>query len=392
MSAAIDSPLEHILVVSTSFPGLSETSRHLGGGAFLLNEVSSLVKAGMTVSVIAPAVKGIPNRESRDGIETLRFEYWLMHHNPGYNHSPQYSKRTILGRLSQIFLGIGTSIAVYRRLKKSDITLVWSNWLQVGFFSQMGLMGNAKHLVTIRGSDARDTADFWMKTFSRVTPNLLNPYPDDPEIKDWIQRYSFSSVNVPGVYKSLTLGERQLGSKNITVIGRFDGEAASYKLKGLGIQLFEVLKELALQYPDFVITVVGKGDELERIRSIVQPIEDRVRFAGFQTNLAPYLEQASFVIGAGGMNGVVMDCAPNKVPVLISKYLTGSMWKNKHNCLVYDPFNKAAFVDTMKYALDNPAEMEEYATHAKNDLQEFALPAEEAGQVWKSRIQRWLRA
>ena len=216
-------------------------------------------------------------------------------------------------------------------------------------------------------------------------------YPDDTEIQGWIKEYSFNEIQVPGVYIKKNIKRDIQDKKVITIMGRLDNEHSSLMLKGLGDNLFEVLKEVLNQRDDVYVVVVGAGKRLKHYQQEMSPFSDRISFMGWMTDFDLQLSQASFVIGGSGLNGVIMDSVPNQIPVLISKNLTGSLWRHKENCLVYDPADTAQWKDVISLALDQPKNLQIYASKAKADLNEFALPQYQAGQKWISKINDFLK-
>lgn len=371
-----------ILLVSTSFPGLYAESRHLGGAAFLLTEAKALTSQGYEVRVIMPSVKGTLDFEAAQGIEIDRVSYPLMSRNPGYNSKPQHGRLSVVEKISQIIMALFLMFRVAKTINKDRYLLLWSNWLQVGFLSAIGNCGRLPHLLSVRGSDVRESPVWLVKFMTKFTPNLLNMYPDDPEIQEWIKKYSFKEVKVPGVYVDKSIERKQQSSTVLTIIGRLDNERSSLMLKGLGDELFVVIEAVLKERNDFSVVVVGGGKRLEYYKQQMSGFKKRVFFRGWMTNFDAELSQASFVIGGSGLNGVIMDSVPNEVPVLISKKLTGTLWRDQENCLVYDPCDLTKWKEVIHFALDHSKQLSGYATKAKTDLNQFALPYKAAGPEW----------
>lgn len=381
----------NILLVTTSFPGLYPETKHLGGGAFLLSEAQALVSQGYEVHVIMPAVRGALHYEKSGGIEIDRVSYPLMSLNPGYNGKPQHGELNVLEKLSQVFMAMSLMFRVATAITRRSHGLLWSNWLQVGFLSAIGNFGRIPHLLSVRGSDVRGTPDCLIRIMVKFTPNLLNMYPDDPEIADWVKKYSFFEVQVPGVYREKEILRNQGSEKILTVVGRLDNEISSLMLKGLGDELFTMIGQALRARDDFSVVVVGDGKRLDYYREQMSEFSDRVIFRGWQATFDTELSRAAIVIGGSGMNGVIMDTVPYGIPVLISENLTGSLWQDQRNCFVYDPSDVEAWERVVHKALDNPQLLSEFALQAKLDLQKFALPTSHAGEKWADELERFVQ-
>ena len=381
---------KRILIVTSSFPGLKKNTKHLGGAPFIFTEATALTKIGYEIDVIMPSVKGAPLSELCNGISVTRIEYPMMTHNPGYNGLPQHGNKGIKVLASQFLMSMYLFKTVFFKTRKISYDFLWSNWLQVGAITAIANLGKTPHMVSIRGSDVRETKSRYIKIMARLVPNVLNMYPDDSEIMQWIEQYSFKEHIVPGVYESKSISRATFDKKNITIIGRLDNEESSYRLKGLGDGLFDVLLKLMKERDDFSVTVVGHGRNLQKYRSMLSEYSERVTFTGWKINFDTELSQAGAIIGGSGMNGVIMDSVPNGIPVFISKNLTGSLWKHKQNCLVFDPDNLSEWAKLLAWGLDHPESLIEYAEQAKKDITQFALPMEKSAFEWDKVITKFI--
>lgn len=380
-----------ILLVTTSFPGILPETSGRGGAPFLLREVRALLAVGYEVDVVMPALRAAPAIEREGGLTIRRVAYPLQRINSGFNGKPQHGDLTLWQRLSQVMMALRLFFEVIRLSLGGRYHLLWSNWLQVGVVSSLANIKRIPHLVTIRGSDVRESTSAFVTLAAKLIPNLLNMYPDDPEIASWVARYKFNNFTVPGVFEPRNITRRDAG-RIITVIGRFDGESASYFLKGLGVPLFLVLDQLLHLRDDVSVVVVGDGSSLDECKSIVHHWGDRVLFKGWKTSFDDELSSSTLVIGGSGMNGVVMDAVPNAIPVLISKNLTGTLWRDGVNCLVFDPDDSDGFVGVLNYALSHKELLDSMAVAARDDLKQFASSVSTAGKKWDNVLTRYIAA
>ncbi len=371
----------NILITTTSFPGITPQTSSLGGAPFLLREVKALTHIGYNATVIMPAIKGTPTKETGKNISVIRVQYPLMQYNPGYQGQPQHGNKRLLAIISQLSMAFFLWLSIGKYIIKQRPHILWSNWLQVGVITTLANIYRLPHLTTIRGSDVRESHSLTIQLMAKLCPNLLNPHSEDPEINSWIRQYKFKSHTVPAVYEQKQLNKLKT-TKTVTIIGRYDEEASSLYLKGLGKPLFDVINQLLNIRDDFHVAIIGDGRSLASYQDLLKAHKGRTTFTGWQSNFDRELEKSYLVVGGSGMNGVVMDAVPNQIPVLISKNLTGTLWKDGVNCLTFDPQNSEQWLATFQQALNNEEMLKELALQAQKDLSNVAQPEELAGHAW----------
>ena len=381
--------MKKILIVTTSFPSLLRENKGIGGGAFILKEVEALISASYTVKIIMPAINGLSSFESCPGIELERVAYPLQHYNPGFNKRPQHGDLKLINKVSQVSMALALLKVIYAELKKSSYQIVWSNWLQVGMICSLANRRHVPHLMSIRGSDVRESKKAMVKFMAKFCPNLLNMYSDDEALNHWIEEFGFVNHIVPGVYTEKSLARVEPARPLIAIVGRLDGEASGLHMKGLGSNLFEAIKQLFQKRSDFDVIVIGDGKQLNDLQCLLSEFTGNVTFTGWLGEFDQYLAKATLVIGGGGTNGVVMDTTPYGIPLMISKYLTGSIWVDKQNCLVFDPYDINNISRTIEYAIENPQQLEGFGQKAQIDLTKFALPTDKAGIVWREIFEKF---
>ena len=381
-----------ILVVSTSFPGLTDNTKHLGGAAFLGREVNMLANQRMDIDVLMPAIKGAGALERSKNITLIRNSYPMMNFNPGFNLMPQHGRLSILAKISQVLMAIFMTLRVRRLAKKNNYDLIWSNWLQVGVICKIAnLFLDTPHICTIRGSDVRESKPWAIRLMRSLVPNILNMYEDDPELRRWIEKYNFKEWKVPNVYDAKNLIHKPTYPQKIVVVGRLDGEKSSLRLKGLGDGLITTLQLVLEKAPDIEVVFIGDGKRKKTYQMQLANYGDRVKFLGWLTNFDEHLEAASLVIGAGGLNGVTMDCTPYSIPVIISKNLTGTLWQNDRTCYTYDPADNNDWYQVIIKAIRNPKKTKAMAITAATEIESFALQQEDAAPHWHSTLEDFIK-
>ncbi len=382
-----------ILVLTTSFPALTNLNEAKRGGFFMHTDCLCLVKAGYDVHVLAPLRMGLPESESGQGIVVTRFHSPLLKYTPAYRHHALYDFKNPLDVIATMFVFMTYLFEIRKYVRKQRIDLVWANWLQVGFVARLALGRKMPILTTVRGSDVRNMPGWLTMLIAGRVKYVLSMFQDD-EMNMWRDKFRFEEIYVPMLYRTIPIRPRSSSppAARIVVIGRLENHSYHMKYKGIGDQLFSVLGKVTRTHPQARFTVIGGGSKIDHFRSLCSAFSDKIEFTGWRDEFEDHLSAAGFVIGASGLAGVTLDTVPYGIPVIVSKYDPSSFfWKHEHNCLIYDPLDEENYLATVIYALENPERMRQIAQNAKDDLSNYALPLEEAADVWKSRLEEFMR-
>jgi glycosyltransferase involved in cell wall biosynthesis len=381
--------INKILITTTSFPTFTNknnSQNFIGGGEFILTEVMTLLKYNYKITVIAPLKQNIPINEDINNLKIIRFRYPFMRWGNSYNNLTLHDNTSVKNYLSIFFLFLFFLIFILKNIHKEKPDIIWANWLQIGFLSKIANALQPKKVpvvTTIRGSDVRKMPVILNRFLAKICTTILNPYSADAEIKEWIKKYNFQEIQVINTYKHISLSERKVNEPRLTIIGRLNKAPELYQIKGLGKNLFIIINEILNERPDIFVDIIGEGTEKNFYEYLLKNHFKRVTFTGWLKNFSKYLEKSSVTIGGASLNGVVMDTAPNNIPLLISKNATGNIWKHLDNCLVYDPDDLTNFKELILFALDNKDLMEKLASKAKKDLNKYALNIDKAAIFWK---------
>lgn len=381
-----------ILVLTTSFPALADASDSKRGGFFLFTDCLCLVKAGYIVHVLSPMRRDLPESEAKNGVSVKRFKSPFMKYTPAYNHHALYDFKNVFDVLFTSFILFSYIFQIRRYVTRNNIDLIWANWLQVGYVARLAVGRKVPVLTTIRGSDIRNMPAFLTKLMAMKIKDIFNMHADE-ELNIWIKEFGFKEISVPSAYKNIELDSKSVASasKNIVVIGRLENHLYHIKHKGIGDQLFSVLKRVLRAYPGARVYVIGDGAKTNHFQSLCSDFSDRIQFLGWRGEFDDYLSLASIVIGASGLAGVTLDAVPYGIPIIVSKHDPSTFfWRNKYNCLIYDPLNEDDYYSTIEFALNNPELIRQYASNAKEDLKKYALPLDAACEIWRVKIDEFI--
>jgi len=368
-----------IVIVTTSFTAPSEgkPSAH-----FLYTYSMALMAAGWRVDVLMPLKQGCAEREEHGNLRVLRFRWPLMKSTPAFNGRTVYDIKNPVELLATLSLFFSLSANLKKYVKEERPSVVWANWLQLGFISKLSVGKRVPVLVTVLGSDVRTFPPPLIRIMARTANDVFNMWTADNEIMSWVIGYKFHEVKVPNVFREKTVS-RSGPRDNVLVVGRLEDGPLHYKPKGIGEPLFRIIARVLRERSGIRFTIVGDGSKAARFREMCRGLEDRVTFTGWLDNYDKLIDGCRFVIGASGHGGVTFDTIPYGVPVIVSKYdPVENFWKHKENCLLYNPDDEEEYYRTILAAWDDPESMEKMAQQMIADLKPYALPIGEAAGAW----------
>ena len=379
-----------ILVLTTSFPSKKTERKRLGGGKFVLEDVKVFQTAGYNITVLAPIREGLDKFEVIDSIKVRRFPFPFQQYSSLYKNLPVHKNLGLLNFVALVFMSMKYFIEIIKETQKLKPNLVWANWVQVAFIARLSLFCTSyrsKLLFTIRGSDVRNFPNWLNKIIFFFTKNLFNVYPGDPEVVEWVDQYKLNEIRVPRTYIDTNIKRNIDFTRpfNLLIISRFDEQEELYRMQGIGRKLIDIVLAVVNRHENIEITFIGDGVALENYKTLCEG-HDNVSFTGWLTKFDHYLTKADIVLGGAGLSGVAMDAAPYGIPLLISKYYSKPLWKDKVNSLVYDPYDFEQFIATIDFAINNRSFLVELGKKAKEDLKEYALRTENAAEIWSQKV------
>ena len=253
--------------------------------SFLVESVRHLRKANCAVTVLAPSYHGLTSHDA-DGVRVRRFRYFLKRwENLTHDEGAPTRVRNPFYRLIAAFYILAGLAATYRECRKVRYDIIHVQWpFPHGLFGLLGRKINkAKLICTFHGAEL-----LLMRRFSYVRPLLK-----------FVVRHSDAvTVNSTFTAKQVrALGEKDVeiipygwtvevlpaaciakthsnGHKDILYVGRL------IERKGLDF-LISAIPQI-ISNVDARLTIVGEGDQLPRIRSLVEllNLQGRVEFTG----------------------------------------------------------------------------------------------------------------
>jgi glycosyltransferase involved in cell wall biosynthesis len=380
-----------ILIITTSFP---EIRNNVRPNHFLYSFTECLKVAGYTPFILMPQKKGMKNTEQQNGITIIRFKSLFLEHTPLFNGRAVYDIRHV-GEFFAILIMFFSFIGqIKKAVKDIKPTLVWSNWIQLGYLSSIALGKKVPQITSIQGSDIRNFPHILTKWIAKRIEYNLDMYKGDKEIQGWVKKYGFKDIVVP--YPYFDIKKHQFKKKKrktfvLGVIGRLELDEYHYRHKGIGIYSFEIFKRLVEKNRLIRILVIGDGSARKTFEGIAGKNKDSISFVGWKDDFRGLLSGLDCVIGASGLCGVTLDVVPSGVATLVSKYDPAlGFWKNKKNCLIYDPDDLVSFSLTLEQAFKKRDLLKKIAHQAKKDLQEYAMPMDKAGKVWSDKLDEFI--
>jgi glycosyltransferase involved in cell wall biosynthesis len=140
-----------VLIITTSYPRSDVDP----SGVFIRRLATSMVRAGVKITVLAPGDRYAKAGETHQGIDIVRFVYapkFLMRIGYGDGGIPENLRRwPWLFIILPFFL---LSMVIHAIILAGKCDIIHANWLQTGFFSLPAKIIRKKPLVvTLRGSD-----------------------------------------------------------------------------------------------------------------------------------------------------------------------------------------------------------------------------------------------
>lgn len=302
---------------------------------------------------------------------------------------PVYQFRNIVEVISTMALFFFYLFKIRSYSFKNHIDILWGNWLQIGFIAKLAVGKKIPVLTSILGADVRNSPAFITRIMAKAAPHLLNMYAGDYEVSGWIKQFGFNAITVPNCYqkKSIRINPNP---NDILVVGRLESDNYHWNLKGIGEKLIPILRSVLNKKKNIKVYFIGSGSRDKLFRELTKD-NKRFIFTGWLNNYDSYLKNAVVIIGASGHGGATLDTVPNGIPLIIStKDPAGSFWKNKSNCLFFNPDKPKQFERVILYALTHKKKMMKIANQAKADFRNFALPIDEAAKIWKKAIEDFL--
>lgn len=135
---------------------------------FLLDHAKSLIDAGLNVTVVSPALGGVPSRQNIEGIDVCRVRYAPRRLQTLAATGSMYTEARGPKGLLALPMIIGLCVAVWRESRRGTTVLYGHWWIPGGLVAAVvGLVTGRPNLVHLHGSDAAITENKIFKAVAR---------------------------------------------------------------------------------------------------------------------------------------------------------------------------------------------------------------------------------
>ena len=344
--------MQKIIVITTSFP----KNKSDYSGLFVYRHIKYINKKTI---VIAPHEKGLKEYEKYENIEIYRIKYApekfeTLFYGQGVLENIKNSKISVITAIPWIFLSTYKAINL---LKNNDILIThWAFPTGIsGSFIKL-IKKDITHINIIHSAGITLLKKYKLKAIAK----FLYKYTDkiqfvNKEHIKWFELLIEKKTENKKIilkpmpvefYKSTINGNK----KNILYIGRI------IKIKGLN-QMLDELRDYSKQK----VIIAGNGN-------LKNKLEKKYKFADFTGNVygkkkEELLKTSKYLIIPSitdkgqqeGFPGVILEGALNGTILIISKYVKGIdyLYKDRINCLYYDPYIKGDLTEKLEYAEKN---------------------------------------
>lgn len=379
-----------ILVLTTSYPSAEDDP----SGIFIAKLLGSLQKLGYTVKVVAPSDGTFHGERAINGIDTVRFGYFLPRSLEKLTRSgggiPEHMSESLLARMQLFPMMLAFLIVTLKEVRKSD--LIYANWLGAGIIGAMANTLTSKPLViSFRGDDgylARERPIWRVLTrwvarrasvIAPVSAELVRILIDLGIPKEKCRLPQF------GVDREMFFPPEKREPDPDLVRLLFVGSLI--ERKGLH-DLLEALADPALNTVE--LTVVGDGIQGPFLKSMCQRLglHDRTRWKGVlpPKEVARLMRESDILCLPSYMEGrpnVVNEAMASGLPV-ISTRIGGipDMVAEGESALLFDPGDAHELRDHLKKLVHDPPLRLRMGTAGRRFL-------ERAGVSWDATAQEF---
>ena len=205
--------------------------------------------------------------------------------------------------------------------------------------------------------------------FVVLSPSFIPPLCD----YIWIKKGS-KMVSIPNSFYTQANGSKYYKEKELLYLGRID-----YNQKRVR-RVIDIWKQLEPRYPEWHLTIVGDGPDLETVKRMVVDYKlTNVKFEGFQKPDV-YFQKAPIMLLVSEYEGfpvVLMESLSfGCVPVALDSYsaLNDIVKDGVNGTIVEYPFQTERFVSEIASLIENKDKLDEYELNAIKSVDKFRLP------------------
>ncbi len=360
-----------ILVLTTSYP----SDEHDPSGIFIAKLLAAIRKRGHLVKVIAPTNGLFHGRRTLNGIETVRFGYFLPRSlerlTTAAGGIPETMAKSLLARIQLVPMMVGFLIKALVEIRDCD--LIYANWLGAGIVGAAVKAITGKPLVvSFRGDDAYLARDrnIWRVLTNWVIRRSDVVAPVSGQLRDILLDLGTPEdrCRVPrrGVDLEMFYPEPREPTDEIKIIYL----GAVIRKKGLQ-DLLTALTDRAFSNTRLIIA--GSGVDAPELMELSERLQlnDRVNWMGAQSpENAARLVRGSDILClpsyTEGRPNVINEAMASGVPVVATR-VGGipEMVQEGETGLLYDPGHVPGLRQCLSTLVENPALRAQMGQHAR---------------------------
>lgn len=231
-----------------------------------------------------------------------------------------------------------------------------------------------------------------LKIYARILPHIDRMIMLCPEYRDRmeqeIQKSGYLQEPVPG-RRFLAISNPLLPAseptrcpkqKSVLYVGRL-----CYEDKRVD-RLLRIWKRVERDFPDWKLQIVGRGDEMDRLRQLTGRLRLRnVEFLGHQTDVAPFYRQATFICLTSNFEGQPMSLIEGQqygaIPVSFDSFAAiRQITQNGEAGIMVPAFSIRRYAERLKAAMRDEKAREHMRENCYRQAENYNL--ERIGNEW----------
>lgn len=194
------------------------------------------------------------------------------------------------------------------------------------------------------------------------------------------KNFSIESIVINNPKSFISNEVSRLNSKNFLAAGRF------VYVKGYDL-LVEAFSVFAKKNKDWTLTIVGEGEEKNKILELVKKykLQDRVKIDGFTNDIKKYMLNASAYLLSSrweGMPMTILEAYEMGLPIISFNIdATKELTKDIETGIIVEKYDTEKFAEAMLKVAENESYRKELGKNAKIKSNDFSY--EKIGEKWK---------
>ena len=321
-----------MVICAPGFP----SSRDDSDKPFLLNHALALVSAGFDVTVVCPAVPGLPNSQIVEGIEVERKRYAPRRFETLAVTGSMYREARGIRSVFALCMVIALTIGVLQESRKRNVYVFHGHWwVPGGLVAVIGAMlTRTTSVVHLHGSDSVIASNFFMRRIARrVMRSATHRLAVSQALADWGEKISSKPVAVCPMPLSSEFSRPAVSPPSdgpVLAVGRLVRE------KGFDVLIEAIGRINKVERHEIVI--VGEGPERTELDRLAASFDVHLTLVGAlpPRDLVSWYAKASFVVvpsrregfglvaaEAAAMGRAVIGSRVGGIPEVVSHGMSG---------------------------------------------------------------------